>query len=138
MLGMVVAPAQAAEVTVEPVAWQLSSASCSQLPPATTVNGSGTLRTVVNSTATREVVIAHATGTATDQAGNTYRWIYSNELTATTSTTRIVDHFSLSGPGPARLSNGFAVLFRGEDLDVISVHGDPIDFETLEAHCDPL
>jgi hypothetical protein len=138
ILGLVVAPAQAAEVTVEPVTWQLSSTSCSELPSGTTVNGSGTLRVLVNTTARREVVIQHAKGTATDQAGNTYHWIYSNEANTVGSTTRVVDHFSLSGPGPARLSNGFVAVFRGDELDLIHAHGDPIDFETFEAHCDPL
>ena len=126
VLGVVVASAQAGVVTVEPVTWQLSSTSCSELPPGTTVNGSGTLRTVDTSTASREIIIAHAKGTATDQNGNTYHWIYSNEVNATASIVRIVDHFSLSGPGPARLSNGFVAVFRGDVLDLIHARGDPL------------
>ena len=139
MLGAWLAPpAGAADVTVEPVEWQLTAEGCSELPAGTTVDGSGTMRTVTTGTAARTIVIAHATGTATDQDGTTYRWIYSNEFTSTASATVIVDHFSLSGPGPARLSNGFVIRFTADGLDVIHVHGDPIDFATFEAHCDPL
>jgi hypothetical protein len=138
MLGLSIAPARAADVTVEPVTWQLSSETCSELPAGTTVDGSGTLRTVVTATADRLLVIAHAKGTATDQEGTTYRWIYSNELNTTAASTLIVDHFSLSGPGSARLSNGFVVRITGDALDVIHAHGDPLDFATFEAHCDPL
>jgi hypothetical protein len=138
MLGLWIAPARAADVTVEPVAWQLTAEACSELPAGTTVDGSGVLRTVTTSTAERTIVIAHATGTATDQNGTTYHWIYSNEAISTASSTLIIDHFSLSGPGSARLSNGFVVRFTADAVDVIHAHGDPLDFETFEAHCDPL
>ena len=139
MLGAWLAPpAGAADVTVEPVEWQLTAEGCSELPAGTTVNGSGTLRTVITSTPNRTIVIAHATGTASDQNGTTYRWIYSNESTSTATATVIIDHFSLSGPGPARLSNGFVARFTDAGLELIHSHGDPIDFETFEAHCDPL
>jgi len=138
MLGLWIAPARAADLTVEPVAWQLTAAGCSELPAGTTVDGSGTLRTVTTSTADRTIVIAHAKGTATDQNGTTYHWIYSNEAISTASSTLVIDHFSLSGPGSARLSNGFVARFTADAVDVIHAHGDPLDFETFAAHCDPL
>ena len=69
MLGLLTAPARAADVTVEPVAWQLTAEGCSELPAGTTVDGSGMLRTVTTSTADRTIVIAHAKGTATNARG---------------------------------------------------------------------
>jgi hypothetical protein len=92
----------------------------------------------------------HTRGTATDQAGNTYVFVYSNEFRVSNSTADpetftglMTDHFTLAGPGPARLSNGFTARLT-TDLstfflfDPIHSVGDPISFPEGEAHCDPL
>ena len=56
----------------------------------------------------------------------------------------MTDAFSLAGGGPAHLNNGFIGNFMSDFFSfftvpgVISSHGDPIDFVTGDAHCDPL
>ena len=96
--------------------------------------------TVLNST--------HAHGTATDQDGNTYVFNYSNEFRATLEggvySGFMTDAFALAGRGPAQLNNGFVGHFVSDFSsfftvpDLISSHGDPLDFVTGEGHCDPL
>ena len=126
----------------------LTSATCPNLPPGTTVTGTGVgtsidggdgVTTVMNTT--------HEYGTATDQDGNTYVFQYANSFRGSwsggTFTGLMTDHFSLSGPGPAALDNGFTATFTTDfatffSFDPISSHGDPIDFATGEELCDPL
>jgi hypothetical protein len=137
-----------------PVTFVIKSENCSMLPRGTTINGTGTLtsitwttkrrghRTVTNSSV--------ATGTATDQAGNQYTFVYSNQFRVSNTKGRsrvysgiMVDVFTLQGTGPATLSNGFLANFTTNFGDLtrirpIDAFGDPIDFEALAAHCDPL
>ena len=60
---------------------------------------------------------SHASGTATDQAGNTYVWNYANHFSVSDSGPQtafageMVDAFTLAGNGPAHLNNGFRALF---------------------------
>jgi hypothetical protein len=141
-----------ADVQTFPVSFVLDSASCSNLPAGTTVTGTGTgtsitvvrtdrngVTTIINST--------HAFGTATDQDGNTYVFDYNNEFRVSDTTATpgafsgvMTDHFSLAGPGPAHLVNGFLanIDFSTFTFDPINSRGDPIDFATGAAHCDPL
>ena len=138
-----------------PVSFTITSDACSELPAGTTIEGSGTETsitrtrtdagglTTINNTST-------ARGTATDQAGNTYVFLYSNEFRVTNSAAEpgifsglMNDHFSLSGPGPAKLSNGFTARLETDfatffDFDPIRANGDPISFPEGIAHCDPL
>ena len=57
---------------------------------------------------------------------------------------RMTDSFTLAGRGPARLNNGFVGHFVSDCStfftvrDVISSHGDPLDFVTGDVDCDPL
>lgn len=144
-----------ATIDTFPVNFVMTSATCSNLPAGTTLTGSGTEKsiTVVKTSAygiTRVHNTSHATGTATDQAGNTYVFNYSNDFNvANTAANQAVfsgimnDHFSLAGHGPARLSNGFQGVFTTDFASLASItplheRGDPIDFATLAAHCDPL
>jgi hypothetical protein len=144
-----------ATVETFPVSFVLSSATCSNLPAGTTVSGSGTEKSITTtrtdgSGATTIVNSTHGSGTATDQAGNTYVWDYSNEFRATNTSAEpdvftglMTDHFSLAGPGPAKLSNGFVATITTNfatsfSFDPINSRGDPIDFATGTAHCDPL
>jgi len=136
------------------VTFEIRSENCSKLPPGTTINGTGTLtsitwttkrrghRTVTNSSV--------APGTATDQAGNQYTFLYSNQFRVTNKRARpkvysgtMVDVFQLQGTGPATLSNGFVAKYKTDLGDLqrirpIDQFGDPYDFEAGAARCDPL
>ncbi len=150
------AQAKRTERTIEtsPVTFEIKSENCSELPPATTINGTGTLTSVTwttkrrgRSTVTNSSV---APGTATDQAGNQYTFLYSNQFRVTNTRARpkvysgtMVDVFQLQGTGPATLSNGFVANYRTDlgDLQLIrpiDAFGDPIDFEAVTARCDPI
>ena len=97
----------------------------------TTIEGTGTGVSVTSestdaSGVTTVTNTTHIAGTATDQAGNTYRFNYANHYriantgpTDPVLTGIMVDSFSLAGNGPAQLSNGFRAVFtsispRGE------------------------
>jgi hypothetical protein len=156
VLSQGVAHAAPGGATVEsfPVSFVLTSEACSNLPAGTTIEGTGTeksiTRTKTNASGVTTVAntsIAH--GTATDQDGNAYVFQYSNQFRVFNSTADpavftglMNDHFSLSGRGPAKLSNGFTARittdFEGFTFDPIRAHGDPISFPEGIAHCDPL
>jgi hypothetical protein len=94
---------------------------------------------------------SHASGTAFDQDGNPYQFNYANESRLSNSLAapdvfsgNMTDSFSLAGSGHADLHNGFNAFvsintttgaFSGVPR---SERGDPIDFSTGAAHCDPL
>ena len=152
-LGSIVAASGGAVVDTFPVSFVLTSATCSKLPAGTVLTGSGTETSITTTKVDRDGVVtiensSHAKGTATDQAGNTYVFNYSNEFRATLDgnvlSGLMTDAFALAGPGPARLNNGFVGHFVSDFATfftvphVISSHGDPLDFVTGEAHCDPL
>jgi hypothetical protein len=145
----------AATIEVSPVAFTITSQQCPNLPTGTTIEGSGNLRSVTNERTSADGVTtvinsSHAIGTATDQDGNVYRFVYSNEFRASNTSDnealfsgRMTDHFSLSGPGPARLSNGFVADFTTDfatffTFDPLQEHGNPISFPEGAAMCDPL
>ena len=136
----------------------IKSENCSELPPATTITSTGGTLTETTWTTKRRGLRTVteselATGTATDQAGNQYTFLYSNQSRVTNTKRRpkvykgiMIDVFTLEGTGPATLSNGFLArlttdltptfdLFRLRPIDAF---GDPIEFETVTAHCDPL
>ena len=152
-LGRAVAARAGAEVVTFPVNFTITSAGCPNLPNGTTITGSGTEQSI-NTTLERNGVItlinsSHAFGTATDQDGNTYVFDYSNESRGILSESGVItgqmsDHFSLAGNGPARLTNGFIGDFTFDlislafSLDPKHSFGDPIDFGTGLARCDPL
>jgi hypothetical protein len=128
---------------------------CPFMPAGVTISWAGTetsitiirtgadgLTTVQNS--------SHAFGKATDENGNSYAFDYSNEsrVTETASgsgvlTGTMTDHFSLAGNG-LELSNGFLATVRFGpgpfDFSAVPINsrGDPIDFNTIAPHCDPL
>ena len=137
-----------------PVSFSMSSATCSNLPSGTTINGSGIEKSITNtrtkSGVTTMINTSHANGTATDQNGNSYRFNYSNHFRAQNTVAspdefsgKMVDSFSLAGPGPAKLHNGFLARFTTDfatffNFDPIHSRGDPISFPDGTAHCDPL
>jgi hypothetical protein len=150
--------ASAAGATIEEstVSFVISSDSCSELPDGTTIEGTGTSKSITTTRTDADGITTvrnttHARGTATDQDGNTYVFLYSNEFRVSNSAADptmysglMTDHFSLSGPGPAKLSNGFTARFTTDlegffnFFEPIHAHGDPISFPEGSAHCDPL
>jgi hypothetical protein len=142
------------QVETSPVTFTLTSATCPNLPPATTITGTGTL-TSITWTTTRHgrAIVTNsslAPGTATDQAGNQYTFLYSNQFRVTNRHPHrklysgiMIDVFTLQGTGPAKLSNDFLARYQTDFKNVqrfspIDAFGDPIDFPTGQAHCDPL
>jgi hypothetical protein len=145
-------------VTTRDVSFELSSGpapACSYLPAGTTVNGSGVEKSITTTRIDRNGVTTivnatHTHGTATDQAGNTYMFDYSNEFRVSNTVADqglfsglMTDAFSLDGNGPAKLHNGFVAEIATSDFKVFTwnvrhTSGDPIDFVTGAAHCDPL
>ena len=132
----------------------LSNATCEFVPAGTTISWTGAERssTIVRTDAsgvTTVSVVAHASGKATDNKGNTFAFDYSNAFRVSNSgvddptfTGVMTDHFSLAGP-TLHLSNGFIATLTTNLVDVfvfdpINSRGDPIDFTTGAAHCDPL
>jgi hypothetical protein len=134
----------------------LNSDTCQFLPDGTEISWSGTGASITRTSTDASGVttirnVTHANGVATDQDGNSYRFNYSNSFTFSDSVAdpgifsgRMVDAFSLAGPGDIGLHNGFVAIvttdFATFSFDVITSRGDPISFSTgpVEAHCDPL
>jgi hypothetical protein len=156
-LGAASATAGDGQTTVDtfPVSFVLTSDGCPNLAHGTVIEGSGTETSVtVTKTdahgTTTESNRAIARGTATDQHGGSYAFFYFNEFRVANShahpdvfTGRMVDTFTLGGHGPAHLSNGFVADITTDlatffTFDPISSFGDPIDFATGAAICDPL
>jgi hypothetical protein len=150
------AHAQRTERTTEtsPATFEIKSENCSMLPSGTTINGTGTLTSITWTTKRRGhrtvTNSSLATGTATDQAGNQYTFLYSNQFRVSNTKARprvysgvMVDVFTLQGTGPATLSNGFLANYTTNLGDLqrirpINAYGDPIDFKAVTARCDPL
>jgi hypothetical protein len=136
------------------VSFVMTSATCSNLAAGTTINGTGTMKsiTVVNTDKDGVTTVhntSHATGTATDQAGNTYQFNYANTSRISNSAAnpgvfsgRMTDSFSLAGDGPAHLNNGFQAIFTTDgptfSIEPLNSRGDPYDFAAGTARCDPL
>jgi hypothetical protein len=144
-------------VATRTVTFTMTSAACKNLPANTTINGTGTEKSVTTITTSRGVTtIRNSTntrGTATDGNGHTYRFIYSNRFRISNSASNpgsfsgwMVDAFSLSGNGPARLHSGFVTRlttdpdFTFVTWDPVFSFGDPISFApgAIVQHCDPL
>lgn len=145
------------EVVHIEVSWTMTSASCSQLPPGTTINGTGLLRDKITTTTASNGVITVAfdtvaKGRATDDKGNRYRWDYDNESSATNSAASplvyrgtMTDTFEMEGKGPIEVEAGFEATIvedRGAGtfvIDPTSQYGDPAAFgPDFKNRCDPL
>jgi hypothetical protein len=152
-LGSIVAASNGATVDTFPVSFVLTSATCPNLPDGTELRGSGTEKSITTTRTDRNGVVTienstHAKGTATDEDGNTYVFNYSNEFRATLDgdvlSGLMTDTFAVAGRGPASLHNGFVGHFVSDFSsfftvpEVVSSHGDPLDFATGDIHCDPL
>ena len=138
-----------------PVSFTMSSATCPNLPAGTVVVGTGAMKSITTTRTDKGGVTtiqnaSHAQGTATDQAGNSYVFEYENNFRISNSAAepgvfsgRMTDSFSLAGPGPAKLHNGFQAIFTTDfatfaTFEELNSRGDPLDFATGTAVCDPL
>jgi hypothetical protein len=159
LISMGLSPSSAGaqpKIETSPVTFRMSSRTCPHLPPRTTLRGRGTMRSVTTTTVlaggvTRVINSSHARGTATDQASKRYVFDYSNTFSVRNIppmspgiyTGLMYDLFTLSGPGPAELVNGFVAQFTTDlgqfaRLEPIDSFGDPLNFSKATARCDPL
>jgi hypothetical protein len=129
-------PALAAQPVDTALGFDLSSATCSQLPAGTTIHGTGTAQFSVTPSGSLHSVIS---GTATDNTGGFWRFNYTQDVRPLAgAAVEITDHFNLVGSGSRiKLHSHFVADFTSSDLetaDVLAikqVHGDPIG-------CDPI
>ena len=161
MTLLVAAPVAAAqgEIVIETIPMTfapLNSDTCQFLPDGTEISWSGTGMSITRTStdasgATTIRNVTHANGFATDQDGTSYRFNYSNSFSFSNSVAdpgifsgKMVDAFSLAGPGGIGLHNGFVAIvttdFATFSWDVSTTRGDPISFTAgpVESHCDPL
>jgi hypothetical protein len=140
-----------------PVSFTMSSATCPNLRAGTTIKGTGLETSITTTTTDKErndvttiQNTSQARGTATDQSGNAYVFNYENSFRVSNSAAspgvfsgRMTDSFTLAGVGPARLRNGFQAIVTTDfstffTFNPLSSFGDPLDFATGTARCDPL
>jgi hypothetical protein len=159
--GTAPAASDGALVEDEPAAFTMSSTAtngfapgCEFLPDGVEISWEGTLRsvTVVRVEQDGAVTVQNqssASGKATDQAGNTYAFSYTNHFKVTETTPgsgvftgKMTDHFSLAG-NHVKLNNGFTATFTTNFVDLFTFDpsrsfGSPLDFDTGLPLCDPL
>jgi hypothetical protein len=123
--------------------WTVTSERCTQIPAGTVLTGSGEghfTNNVRTNGAGVTIVrgVAHAQGTATDQDGNSYTWVYTNgvvgEIVDGVLSARMVDSFVVTGSGPAAYVTGFSA----DIVEEFGVLGDPFDFVNDSGRCDPI
>ncbi len=115
-----------------PISFDLSAATCSQLPPGTVIHGEGTGQFSATSSGNVHSVI---NGTATDGAGNSWRFNYDQNVRSVGGGgVQIIDHFNLTGnAGVLHLHSHFVAIFSstGDLVDLVQLTGDPVG-------CDPI
>jgi hypothetical protein len=116
-----------------PISFDLSAATCSQLPPGTVIHGEGTGMFSATSSGNFHSVV---NGTATDGAGNSWRFNYSQNArpVGDGGDFQVVDHFNLTGnAGVLHLHSHFVIVFSstGDLVDLKQATGDSIG-------CDPI
>lgn len=130
-------PVFAAAPVQSSVTFDLSTATCSQLPSGMVIHGTGTEQFFVTPDGNLHSVIM---GTATENNGGFWRFNYSDNmrLISTSGAVEVTDHFSLVGSGsPIKLHSHFVADFTSSDLETASllsikqIHGDPFG-------CDPI
>ena len=152
--GSATANGRGASIEGFPVSFVISSATCPNLSDGATVNGSGIEKSITierqRAGVTTVINTSHAHGTATDQDGNTYVFNYSNHFRVSNTvgepdifSGKMSDSFSLAGPGPEALHNGFLAGFTTDfvspfTFQPIHSRGDPLSFPDGAAQCDPL
>jgi hypothetical protein len=137
------------------VSFRLTSETCSRLPSGTVLRGSGrqrsTTTTITNANGTSTVVnYTRARGVARSTRGPRYRFDYQNSFAVTNTvenpalyTGTMFDVFELVRRGRTTLHNGFVATYTtdlGQSNTYTSLYafGDPVEFPSGAAHCDPL
>jgi len=138
------------------VKFEISSDTCPRLTAGTTIKGSGRQRSVTTMSTdpngnTTVVNYTKALGKAIDlKNGKRYRFDYRNSFAISNTTANpalytgtMFDLFSLVRRGRARLENGFVAGFTTDlgtspTFQPLYSFGDPLDFATGAARCDPL
>ena len=147
----VVASASGGQATSVQISWVMAGAgstppaaditlpNCGGVSAGTWVLGTGTW-TFFSPTGAAGNIQSMAHGTATDSAGNTYRWNYHQTVQpfGDGSHSKVVDDFVLSGSGPAAgIHSHFIAIIDGTSIDeaqtfeLLHLLGDPFD-------CDPI
>jgi hypothetical protein len=137
--------------TAHPISWAMVGAgatppaadivlpNCGGVPAGTWVRGTGTL-TFFSPSGSAGNIQSMANGTATDSAGNSYRWNYHQSVQpiGDGSHSRVVDDFVLSGSGPAAgIHSHFIAIIDGtsieetQSFELLHLLGDPFN-------CDPI
>ncbi len=132
----VAAPVAAAGPTQSTITFDLSSATCSQIPAGTVIHGEGTVLFTATPNGGLQYVI---TGTATDGNGGFWRFNYAQDQRPLGGGAfEVTDHFNLVGSGsPIKLHSHFVGDFSTSELENAEVlafkqiHGDPFG-------CDPI
>lgn len=130
------APALAAQPVQQTITFDLSSATCSQLPAGMTIHGTGTAQFSVTPSGNLHSVLS---GTATDNVGGFWRFNYTEEVRPLVGgAVEITDHFNLVGSGsPVKLHSHFVADFTSSDLEtakvlaVKQVRGDPVGCDAI-------
>lgn len=143
-----------------PSEWTIAPGQCNQFPDTASVTGDGWFTSVTRDKINHDGTISRierdrAEGTATDLAGNTYRWQYAwdshlrNTLDAPTIFSgKASDSFTLSG-GPLRMRATVSGIWTADypslatfSLVPLRVKGDPLAFPYNQSsavqHCDPI
>ena len=145
-----------APTAVKKVSFTITAKQCPDLPQGVTIKGAGTSRkwesaSVDAAGMTHYSAVTIVTGTATDNKGGRYRFDYHDSFSTSHTTVPYValltDHFDLVPRGA--FGGGLHTFFvanvtvKSEDpfdaaFEPTYVQGDPTDFTTLKAHCDPI
>lgn len=147
----VVASASGGRSTSTQISWVMTSPgvtgpaadivlpNCGGVPAGMWVRGTGT-RTFFSPTGAAGNIQSMANGSATDSAGNTYRWNYHQSVQpiGDGAHSRVVDDFVLSGSGPAAgIHSHFIAIIDGtsveeaQSFELLHLLGDPFN-------CDPI
>jgi hypothetical protein len=143
------------EVVLDDPTWEVKAETCDQLPDGAMISGEGhrflSTETKENANGTTtKILTGVAFGTATDQDGNEYTWLYDNVEKVTNSVDEpglyhgtMTDRFELIG-APLGFENGFEAVVT-DDLQgavfeaiPIEIDGDPFDFDAGTGRCDPI
>ena len=147
----VVASASGGRSASFPISWAMTSPgvtappadvvlpNCGGVPAGMWLRGTGTW-TFFDATGAAGNIQSMADGTATDSAGNSYRWNYHQSVQpiGDGSHSRVVDDFVVSGSGPAAgIHSHFIAIIDGTSVDeaqtfeLLHLLGNPFD-------CDPI
>jgi len=155
LVEVTAAPAQVEKVKSR-VAFKITPATCPRLAPGTTITGKGRQRSATTTTTDPATGIktvvnfTRAVGTAADQRGARYTFIYINAFTVTNTVANpgqyagtMSDAFELTRPGRTKLSNGFVAAYTTDLAAAVTYRrlyafGDPLDFAAGTSRCDPL